>query len=78
LQKRIKELQKHHTKRAKEIVSTLKKQGKNAYQIAAEISWNTRHRSWTFLPPMHKWLTIGEVIANLKYLEEKGAVQRSS
>jgi len=73
---RIKELKDHHRKRANEVLSILKKGSQNAYQIASQMKWNIVCDSWDFFPILQKWFAIGEAIAHLKYLEEKGIVRK--
>jgi len=73
---RIQELQHHHQTRANEVLSILKKGSKNAFQVAAQMSWDMTYESWELFPIPQKWFATGEVIAHLKYLEEKGKVRR--
>jgi glyoxylase-like metal-dependent hydrolase (beta-lactamase superfamily II) len=73
---RIQELQHHHQERADEVLSILKKDIKNAYQIASQMSWDIDCISWDLFPIIQKWFAVGEAIAHLKYLEEEGRVQR--
>ncbi len=74
--KRIQELKKHHQTRADEVFSILKNGSKNAYQVASQMSWDINYDSWDLFPVSQKWFATGEAIAHLKYLEEKGMVQR--
>jgi glyoxylase-like metal-dependent hydrolase (beta-lactamase superfamily II) len=71
---RIEELKSHHQKRADEVLVILKKGSKNAFQAAAEMTWNIEYESWELFPLTQKWFATGEVIAHLRYLEEKGMV----
>lgn len=73
--RRILEIKGHHRRRLHEILSVLKRGGKNAYQIASYLSWGVPYTSWELFPVMQKWFAVGEVIAHLKYLEDKGLVQ---
>jgi len=74
--KRIRELKKHHQKRVEEIIEILKEGRKNAYQIAAEMEWHMDYGSWESIPATQKWFAVGETLAHLKYLEEKGIIRR--
>jgi len=73
---RIQQLKHHHEKRLDEIISVLEKGGKNAFQVASQMSWYIIYDSWDLFPVSQKWFAIGEAIAHLKYLEEKGIIQR--
>jgi len=75
LRKRIIELQAHHQARADEILSALENERKTAFQIAPYVTWNLNCRSWDDFPAAQKWFAVGETIAHLKYLENKGAVK---
>jgi glyoxylase-like metal-dependent hydrolase (beta-lactamase superfamily II) len=73
---RIAELTEHHRERANEVISILERGGLNAYETAAQMSWDIRARSWEDFPIMQRWFATGEAIAHLRYLEEKGLVER--
>ena len=73
---RIQELKHHHEKRLDEIISILGKGSKNAFQVASQMSWDIVYDSWDLFPVSQKWFAIGEAIAHLKYLEEKGIIRR--
>jgi glyoxylase-like metal-dependent hydrolase (beta-lactamase superfamily II) len=73
---RIQELKHHHQERLDEIISILEKGGKNAFQIASQMSWDIIYDSWDLFPVSQKWFAIGEAIAHLKYLEEKKLIRR--
>ena len=73
---RIQELKQHHQKRFDEIISILEKGNKNAFQVASEMSWDIICDSWDLFPVAQKWFAIGEAIAHLKYLKEKGIIRR--
>jgi glyoxylase-like metal-dependent hydrolase (beta-lactamase superfamily II) len=72
----IRELKDHHQNRLDGIISILEKGSQNAFQIASQMSWDIVYDSWDLFPITQKWFAIGEAISHLKYLEEKGAVQR--
>ena len=73
---RIQELKHHHEKRFDEIISILEKGSKNAFRVASQMNWDIIYDSWDLFPVLQKWFAIGEAIAHLKYLEEKGIIRR--
>jgi glyoxylase-like metal-dependent hydrolase (beta-lactamase superfamily II) len=73
---RIKELKLHHQNRADEILVILKEAHKNAFQVAAEMTWDIEYDSWDQFPLQQKWFATGEAMAHLRYLEEKGLIHR--
>jgi glyoxylase-like metal-dependent hydrolase (beta-lactamase superfamily II) len=73
---RIEQLREHHQKRNDEILLILAKGPKNALEVATEMSWDVNCDSWEEFPILQKWFSIGEAIAHLRYLEEKGLVIR--
>jgi len=73
---RIQELKYHHQMRANAVISILEKGKQNAFQVASQMSWDMSYESWELFPSSQKWFAIGEAIAHLKYLEEKGRVQK--
>jgi glyoxylase-like metal-dependent hydrolase (beta-lactamase superfamily II) len=73
---RIQELKQHHEKRFEEIISILGKGSKNAFRVASQMSWDIIYDSWDLFPVLQKWFAMGEAIAHLKYLEEKGIIRR--
>jgi glyoxylase-like metal-dependent hydrolase (beta-lactamase superfamily II) len=72
---RIQELKHHHQKRLDEIISILEKDRQDAYQVASQMTWDIIYDSWDLFPVSQKWFGIGEAIAHLKYLEEKGIIR---
>ena len=75
---RIQELKYHHQKRLDEMISVLKKGSQNAFQIASQMTWDIVYDSWDLFPITQKWFASGETISHLKYLEEKGVVQKET
>ena len=73
---RIEELKDHHQKRIREIISILEKGRQNAYQVASQMSWDIVCDSWDSFPGLQKWFAVGETMAHMRYLEEKGMVQK--
>ncbi|MHC1578723.1 MAG: MBL fold metallo-hydrolase [Dehalococcoidia bacterium] len=75
---RIRQLKQHHQIRLKEVISILKKGEQNAFQVAAQMTWDISYRSWDLFPPAQKLFAFGEAMAHLKYLEEEGKVRRET
>ncbi len=73
---RIRELKDHHERRLEEIVSILRKGSQNAFEVASQMSWDVIYEAWERFPVSQKWFATGEAIAHLKYLEEKGKLQK--
>ena len=73
---RIQELKHHHEKRFDEVISILERGSKNAFRVASQMRWDILYDSWDLFPVSQKWFAIGEAIAHLKYLEEKGIIRR--
>lgn len=73
---RIRELKRHHRKRAEEVLSILEKGGKNAFQVASQMSWDIICESWGMFPISQKWFATGEAIAHLIYLEGENLIYR--
>lgn len=73
---RIQELKEHHVERAKEILQILSKSSSNAYNIAAQMTWDMTYKTWEEFPTAQKWFATGEAIAHLSYLETNGYVQK--
>jgi len=73
---RIQELKDHHQERAEEVLSILGNANKTAFEVASQMHWDIVYDSWDFFPVSQKWFAVGEAIAHLKYLEEKGMVRK--
>jgi hypothetical protein len=72
---RIHELLSHHRQRLDQIIEILTVGPKTAYQVAAEMTWNLNVKSWNDFPDEQKLFATSEVIAHLKYLENKGQLK---
>jgi glyoxylase-like metal-dependent hydrolase (beta-lactamase superfamily II) len=72
----IKKQKAHRLARTNEIVHILKQTHRNAYELASQVDWNIRGRSWDNLSALQKWFSTLEVLAHLFYLEKKGLVRR--
>jgi len=74
---RIDELIEHHGCRLNEIYQTLRAcPGLTAYETAGRIHWSARGRDWEHFPPHQRWFAMGETLAHLYYLADKGQVVR--
>jgi hypothetical protein len=40
------------------------------------MTWDIVYDSWDLFPVPQKWFATGEAISHLKYLEEKGIIQK--
>jgi glyoxylase-like metal-dependent hydrolase (beta-lactamase superfamily II) len=69
---RIAELKKHHARRLAEILSILDGSSMNAFQIAANMTWDFVSENWDQFPATQKWFATGEAISHLRYLVEAG------
>lgn len=75
LRLRAEELKAHHAQRiegARRIVETTP--GLTAYEIAGEMRWSIRARSWADFPLTQKFFAVGEALAHLDWLEVRGGV----
>jgi len=74
---RIKQLKDHHKQRLMEILDGLKAGSSTAYMLASKVHWNVNYKSWDDFPPFQKYLALGETVAHLNLLEQKGLVKRT-
>lgn len=74
--KRISELKAHHEARLKEVISSLQRGEKTAYQIAPYITWDIDCSSWEAFPAQQKIFAVGETVAHIEYLEGNKVVRR--
>jgi glyoxylase-like metal-dependent hydrolase (beta-lactamase superfamily II) len=74
---RIKQLKDHHKQRLSEIMNGLGVAGLTAYALASKVHWNVDYKSWDEFPLFQKYLALGEVVAHLNLLEQKGLVCRT-
>ena len=45
-----------------------------AYETAGRISWSARGRAWEDFSPNQKWFAMGETLAHIKWLSDRGAI----
>ena len=74
---RTKQLKDHHEQRLKEIMDELKAGSSTAYALTSKIHWNVRYKSWDGFPLFQKYLALGETVAHLHLLEQRGLVRRT-
>lgn len=73
---RISEIKHHHELRLNEIRRILGKSSGNAYFVASKMLWGVNHDSWESFPVQQKWFATGEANAHLRYLKQKGEIQK--
>lgn len=73
---RIEEIRAHIDKRARDVTAAVADDLKTAYQIAAEIPWNTKGVPWLDLPALHKRAAVTETLAHLERLHADGALDK--
>lgn len=73
---RIKELYLHHKERLEEIDVILTDQWQTSYDIAGQMHWSIRAKSWEDFPPQQKWFATGEAIAHLQYLHYTDRIEK--
>ena len=78
LKGRIDELKEHHKLRADEVLDVVEAKTKNAYEIAAGMTWDIDCETWEDFPITQKWFATGEAIAHLRYLESEGRIIRNT
>jgi glyoxylase-like metal-dependent hydrolase (beta-lactamase superfamily II) len=76
--KRIEQLKDHHKQRLTEIMDGLKAGSLTAYTLASKVHWNVNYKSWEEFPPFQKYLALGETVAHLNLLKQKGLVRRNT
>lgn len=73
---RIDQLLVHHQERLKDTEKVVRMiPGSTAYEIAAYMKWQMRGKNWEEFPVSQRWFAVGETIAHLDYLMNKGLVR---
>lgn len=76
---RIDQIIDHHGRRLDEIYQAAASQpGSTAYEIAARIRWSARGLPWAEFPPHQRWFAMGETLAHLYYLADRGQLLRTT
>jgi glyoxylase-like metal-dependent hydrolase (beta-lactamase superfamily II) len=76
-QERTRQLKEHHRQRLMEIVDELRTDSSTAYALTSRMHWNVRYKSWEEFPLFEKYLALGETVAHLNFLEQRGLVRRT-
>ncbi len=67
--KRIDELKEHHKRRLDLVLKILEDGGRyNAAQVAKQMRWDIRAKSWEDFPPAQKYFAAGEALSHLTHL----------
>ena len=75
---RVDQLSQHHFARLNEVLSILESEpGLSAEQVAARMTWGIQADSWDTFPDVQKWFAVGECLAHLDYLFQRGHVTRT-
>ncbi|MCI9330788.1 MAG: MBL fold metallo-hydrolase [Oscillibacter sp.] len=75
--KRIDELKEHHKRRLDLVLKILEDGGRyNAAQVAKQMRWDIRAKSWEDFPPAQKYFAAGEALSHLTHLVFQGIVQK--
>jgi len=73
------DLIRHHEARLREIESALSEHpDSTAYEVAGRISWSAHGLGWDEFPPHQRWFAMGETLAHLIYLANRGRVIRTA
>ena len=73
---RIEDIKEHHRQRNNEVLAILQEGSRNIYEVASQMTWNVDCDSWDSFPVIQSFFATGEAFAHLRYLEEKGEVER--
>lgn len=68
---RIAEIREHHHHRCEELVELLREVPRNAWEIAARLSWK---HGWEGLPVLMRRVALAETLAHVRHLERRGRV----
>ena len=73
---RIASLKQHHADRCKETLEVLAQGPMDAWEVAAQMTWQIDAKDWESFPPSQKWFATGEAYEHLLHLYEKALVIR--
>ena len=73
---RIEDIKAHHQQRNDEVLAILQEGRRTSMNVASQMTWNTDRDSWDSFPVTQSFFATGEAFAHLRYLEEKGKVER--
>lgn len=74
--KRIDELLEHHEERLEEVITILEEKNKKmtVVEVAMNMNWRIRAKSWDEFPQPQKWFASGEAMSHLEYLSYKNKI----
>ncbi len=73
---RVDKLLRHHQRRLQKSVDAIEENpGITAWELARRLNWKIRAASWEDFPTSQKWFALGETIAHLDYLLQRGLVE---
>ena len=75
---RIRELLEYHRIRAHEVIEIVSNAKKTPYEVAQQMKWDVRNKTFEEFPFPQKLFATGEALAHLKYLETHGHVQKEN
>lgn len=74
---RVDALEQHHEERLQAILDVVAKQeGQSAYAIASQLPWRGSAGGWQRLQPFDRLAALGETLAHVQYLTNKGRLHR--
>jgi glyoxylase-like metal-dependent hydrolase (beta-lactamase superfamily II) len=77
--KRIDELLAHHERRLADVSRIVEaNSGLNAYEVAGQMRWAIRAKSWEDFPITQKWFAAGEAAAHLEHLVVHGQLRQET
>lgn len=76
LQARIDSLRIHHRDRCAEALQVLEQGPLDAWEAAAQMTWQINAKNWDAFPPSQKWFATGEAYEHMLHLCEQGKVLR--
>ena len=75
---RIDQLKHHHEQRLQEILNILtKKDYQTCYEIAGQLKWSLRGKTWQNCAVSQKWFATGETLSHLDYLLSKKLIVKT-
>ncbi|MGI6449780.1 MAG: MBL fold metallo-hydrolase [Desulfitobacteriia bacterium] len=75
VQRRVTELKIHHQERLAEVERIITHKGQTGVEIASQMKWDLSYPAWEKFPPTQKFFALGEAMAHINYLVEKGSIR---
>lgn len=70
---RVAAIEAHHQRRLAEVRDLFRRYPDHtAYDIAPHMTWSMRGKKWPAFPPTQKWFALGEALAHIEYLADRG------